>query len=112
RNAVRWGVPTTVRNARVKRPLSFFVAAWTMTLAVAATAWAQAQRELPKAVYSRQASFPIPFRVEGGQTPGIKGEVQLYLSEDRGGSWKLAGRAPLAGTQFDFRAPRDGEYWF
>jgi hypothetical protein len=83
-----------------------------VTLGVVAAACAQtANPPLPPAVYSRQNVFPIPFRIEGGSA-AAKGEVQLYLSEDRGATWQIAGRAPLTGTQFNFRANRDGEHWF
>lgn len=74
-------------------------------------------------IATRQLGFAIPF-TSPGSDPNL--EVHLYVSEDRGQSWRLFDRQsstkPPAGAatkpvsphsgQFDFRASRDGEYWF
>lgn len=61
-------------------------------------------------IYSRQTTFVIPFTVDSAGTAAR--EVQLYVSVDRGATWQLyASRRPVD-RQFQFRAPRDGDYWF
>ena len=59
---------------------------------------------------TRQSSFQIPFAVE--ETSSDVAEVQLHASGDRGAHWHLAARQSPATRHFQFRAPRDGEYWF
>jgi hypothetical protein len=39
-------------------------------------------------------------------------EVQLHVSEDRGANWKMAQKTAPRAHRFEFRAPKDGEYWF
>jgi hypothetical protein len=62
-------------------------------------------------VYQRNRSFRIPFSVPEDERPRRK-EMQLWMSEDSGGSWTLADRASPDQTSFTFRSSRDGEYWF
>jgi hypothetical protein len=61
--------------------------------------------------------FAMPFQAPADEAL----EVHLYCSEDRGQTWRLyerqkppatAAGAKPAGGQFQFRASRDGEYWF
>ena len=57
----------------------------------------------------RQTTFNIPFTVD---TAGQPLEVQLYLSRDRGHTWKLYARQNPSAKYFPFQATQDGEYWF
>lgn len=66
-----------------------------------------------KPVVTRQTSFTIPFHVRPVKQPDQKAiEVQLHVSEDNGTSWQLYSRQHPSATNFHFRAPGDGEYWF
>lgn len=67
----------------------------------------------PPPVYTRQATFSIPFQVARAAAPTQDPvEVQLYVSSDRGAQWRLAGRVEPRQGRFTFRAAGDGEYWF
>ena len=57
----------------------------------------------------RQTTFNIPFTVDTARLPL---EVQLYLSRDRGQTWKLYARQNPSARFFPFHATQDGEYWF
>jgi len=75
---------------------------------------ATAQRDnLRRPLATRQTSFSIPFSIP---TPGSGDEqpveVQLFLSTNRGESWRPIDRQRPDSRRFLFRAPRDGEYWF
>ncbi len=59
-------------------------------------------------VYSRVASFTIPFSVA---QPDMM-EVLLFVSHDYGANWVLYNRQPASLGQFAFRTNQDGEYWF
>jgi hypothetical protein len=61
-------------------------------------------------IYSRLASFRIPFETDAGERR--LREVQLYLSDDQGQTWRQAGAAAPEQRGFSFRAERDGAYWF
>jgi hypothetical protein len=58
----------------------------------------------------RQTAFNVPFTINASAP--APAEIQLYVSTDRGGSWKLYDRATPTAKQFAFRATADGEYWF
>jgi hypothetical protein len=61
-------------------------------------------------IYSKQAGFRIPFDVPPGERR-IQ-QVQLFISEDLGRTWRqFASAAPSEGG-FGFQATRDGTYWF
>jgi len=62
---------------------------------------------------TRYAEFSIPFRLDlpAGRNSEIA-EVQLYVSDDAGATWRLAGRVEPTATAFPFRAPKEGLYWF
>lgn len=64
-----------------------------------------------KVVYNKGRSFRIPFNVEDEDRPRIR-EVQLYVSEDQGLSWRPAGVTAPDQPSFPFRAGRDAEFWF
>lgn len=71
---------------------------------------AQRAADLPSATYWREATFPIPFALEGQS--GRQLEVLLFVSVDRGASWQLFDRKGASERQFLFKSERDGEYWF
>ena len=80
--------------------------------ALAATAAAPlSAADLPKPVQHNSRSFRIPFNVDPADRPKLK-EVQLWVSDDRGGRWKEWGHTGPENTAFTFRAPQDGEFWF
>ena len=63
------------------------------------------------AVYHKTKNFRIPFNVVPADRQKLK-EIQLWSSDDSGFSWKLVSRTTPERRVFNFRAPRDGEYWF
>ena len=62
-------------------------------------------------IYHKSRSFRIPFNVEPADRPRLK-EVQLWVSEDSGYSWKPVSVTTPDRPAFTFRAARDAEYWF
>ena len=60
--------------------------------------------------YSSQYACRIPFEME----PGARRlqEIQLYVSEDQGQSWRQVAVATQEQRGFDYRTDRDGMYWF
>ena len=64
-------------------------------------------------VYTNKTRFRIPFRYDATeiQTLGAR-EIQLYVSNDLGVQWRLAGRVAPNQGKFDFDAPQEAEYWF
>ena len=62
-------------------------------------------------LYHKSRSFRIPFNVERADRPRLK-EVQLWVSEDSGYSWKPVSVTTPDRPAFNFRASRDAEYWF
>ncbi len=64
-------------------------------------------------IVTHQALFAIPFRVEPTADAARRPvEVHLYVSTDRGAHWQLYFKTPPTKQQFQFRATKDGEYWF
>lgn len=59
--------------------------------------------------YVKTKRFTISFNVE---SPENYKELQLWYSEDRGGSWTYWGTTPLTNPSFQFQADHDAEYWF
>lgn len=64
-------------------------------------------------IFHRERSFRIPYEVDPAQQPRIK-EVQLFVSTDRGASWRhvTSGPAPTKKEFFTFTAQGNGEHWF
>jgi hypothetical protein len=62
-------------------------------------------------IYHKSRSFRIPFNVDPADRPRLK-EVQLWVSDDSGFSWKTVSRTTPDRPAFTFRAARDAEYWF
>lgn len=68
---------------------------------------------LPAPVITRQTAFSIPFELHNVSDPSQEpSAVQLYLSTDRGASWRMYSKVPPRQGTFPFRATADGEYWF
>ena len=68
---------------------------------------------LPAPIATRQTLFAIPFKVDKGISHASEPvEVQLYVSSDLGGSWRLYQQVPPSRSRFLFQARGDGEYWF
>ena len=90
------------------RPLSLAFLVLVLVLAIVPSAWAQTG--VNGIVYSSQSSFRIPFVLEPG-APRLQ-EVQLWVSEDQGQNWQMIARTTPEQGGFDYRADRDGLYWF
>jgi hypothetical protein len=71
---------------------------------------ALAQAPAAESNYSKFAVFRIPFQAATADR-SIR-QVQLYVSSDMGQTWQLAVTAAPEQRYFDYRAPRDGLYWF
>ncbi|MHB1036895.1 MAG: hypothetical protein ACYC0Y_19950 [Pirellulales bacterium] len=88
-----------------------------MCLSAAAAVFAAAplppSGALPEVLPWRQNRFSIPFRIERPQQASQEpAEVHLYVSDDRGVTWRLYDKVDPKAGSFVFQAPRDGEYWF
>lgn len=89
--------------------------AWNGLLAAAAgmllllTHSADASAAEPDAIVLRSRVFDIPFHIDGSSRATV---VKLYVSTDRGQSWKIASEQPLPVTGFHFEATAEGEHWF
>ena len=69
--------------------------------------------ELPAPIATRQNSFVIPFKVsQSPQGKAQPAEVELHVSEDQGGLWRIHNTLRASERGFKFRAEQDGEYWF
>lgn len=55
--------------------------------------------------------FVIPFMLPPGTQRPIQ-SIRLYVSEDRGKTWKIADERPRTVDRFSFAATHDGHYWF
>jgi len=91
--------------------------AWTVAMAASTMGVAAeppaSRATLPEAITTRQTLFSIPFQVERAENPMQEpGEVQLYVSADRGVNWQVSSRVRPEVGKFLFRAVTDGEYWF
>ena len=64
-------------------------------------------------IHTANSRFRIPFRFDAAEMRRLGArEIRLFVSEDRGRTWKHAQSvAPNAG-RFDHQAPHDGEFWF
>ncbi len=69
-----------------------------------------ASQQVPTQV-TRMVVFSIPFAAPTDAYPRAV-EVQLFVSEDGGRSWRFVSRVDPSQKHFTFRAPRDGDYWF
>ena len=62
-------------------------------------------------VFHKTRNFRIPFNIVPADRQKLK-EIQLWASDDSGFSWKLVSRTTPDRRVFNFRAARDGEFWF
>jgi len=63
-------------------------------------------------IYWRQNLLTVPYQWStSAEAPGPKA-VWLYVSRDRGASWKLVADGDSRLLSFNYRAEADGEYWF
>jgi hypothetical protein len=62
-------------------------------------------------IYHKSRSFRIPFNVDPADKPRLV-EVQLWVSDDSGYTWKMVSRTTPDRPSFTFRAARDADYWF
>jgi hypothetical protein len=62
-------------------------------------------------LYHKSRAFRIPFNVDPADRPRLN-EVQLWVSEDSGFTWKPVAHTTPDRPSFNFRATRDAEYWF
>jgi hypothetical protein len=60
--------------------------------------------------YADKPTFRIPFDIDGADR--TLQEVQLWISEDQGQTWRNGGAVSPSQRGFDFRADHDGLYWF
>ena len=63
-----------------------------------------------KTLATNLRGFGVPFQINANDQSYI--DVQLYLSEDKGRTWRFYDRQTTDKTEFPFRADEDGEYWF
>jgi hypothetical protein len=56
-------------------------------------------------------SFAIPIKIDPSRKQEIH-KVQLWVSSDRGKTWSLAESGNADTTQFRYKPPADGAYWF
>src|SRR5271163_3874504 len=97
--------PSGMWLARCMAPLGLVLVAGQIALA--------ANPALPPAIRTMQRSFTVPFQLDPLDPAGSEPrEVQLHVSEDGGKTWIVCGTARPDDTEFHFRAPQEGEYWF
>ncbi|MHC5536923.1 hypothetical protein ACYOEI_01460 [Singulisphaera rosea] len=77
---------------------------------VAAIASADSVPSQPATIYQRNRAFRIPFQNHPNEKSRRR-EVQLWVSEDRGKSWKPKDSTTPDQPSFTFQAAKDGEYW-
>jgi hypothetical protein len=84
-----------------------------VVLALGIVAWvgiSSAQEPVEDPIsYSKQPTFRIPFNTDSA---GRLKQIQLYVSTDKGQTWKQVVAVTPDQRFFDFRAPGDGLYWF
>jgi hypothetical protein len=68
-----------------------------------------AQEAAPTTTHSKFAVFQIPFKTDAPQR--LK-QIQLYVSTDRGQTWRQASVVTPDRKAFDYTAQQDGVYWF
>lgn len=68
------------------------------------------QNTIPQTIATNLRSFTVPFTIDNQQGHYI--EVQLFVSEDRGETWKYHSRQNVNGKGFPFSCDDEGEYWF
>ena len=69
-----------------------------------------AQTAPPQVIATNLQSFTVPFKIDNQHGHYI--EVQLFVSEDRGKTWKYHSRQNVDSNGFPFSCRKEGEYWF
>ncbi|MER3416274.1 MAG: hypothetical protein C4297_08710 [Gemmataceae bacterium] len=82
-----------------------------LVLTVVASSWTICTAQTPEPLFVRQSQFRIPFQIDIREQSRVR-EVQLYVSEDQGRTWRMYGATSPDQKLFAFQAPRDGLYWF
>lgn len=70
-----------------------------------------AENQKSNTIYHPSLGFKIPFDIEPSDKAYLK-SIELYVSDDKGSSWRLSSATNPSSKAFTFRAARDGEYWF
>jgi hypothetical protein len=74
---------------------------------------ASAAAPVAQPVHTNKSRFRIPFKYDPAEMQKLGArEIRLYLSADRGLTWRLGQTVDPRERKFDFVAPGDGEYWF
>ena len=69
--------------------------------------------EPPEPIATRQTIFSIPFQIQKAQHPAQEPvEIRLYVSTDRGTTWRPYTTVAPSRGHFLFRTVGDGQYWF
>jgi hypothetical protein len=98
------------------KPLQFAItashclAAPLLLLGVLVGGPARAQTPSAKTFYSHDLLFKIPFETDPGERR--LQQIRLFVSSDQGKSWIPSGTVAPERHYFEFRAERDGLYWF
>lgn len=71
----------------------------------------RAQQVREQVAYSQHRHFFIPYTLGEKGRERLK-QLQLFVSTDRGKSWKPVAVAPPEQEKFSFISERDGTYWF
>lgn len=61
--------------------------------------------------YLNQSDFQIPIQMTAAKAAQLK-SLRLYVSTDRGTTWKMERNATPSQKAFNFKTREDGEYWF
>lgn len=87
---------------------------WLSQLLIAASLLAQAgEAPAPAMTVTRHRTFAVPYQLKTATDAASQPvEVQLYVSTDRGATWRLYAKGPTTQKSFMFRAGGDGEFWF
>src|SRR4051812_44931088 len=118
---VAWGYGAPAQVAAPVRSAAPYQAAPPVGSAAAARSFAPAQATapiaakpapLPEAIYWRQHLFLIPYQWGSAAESGVAQSVWLFVSKDRGASWRKISEAKPDVKAFNYRAEGDGEYWF
>lgn len=89
------------------------MAHWILTFLFAVLFGAGLSATASDLVYTNQHRFRIPYHSDPAELQRLGArEVQLFVTTDRGATWRLAQSVPPTTGKFAFEAPSDGEFWF
>jgi hypothetical protein len=100
---------TSIRAGMFTNRWRFLIAASLLITHHSLLITASAQTMYGDVSYTKQTLFRIPFTTEPNERLKL---VQLYYSVDQGQSWHPYDGVPPQQRYFDFRASKDGLYWF